>query len=185
MIDLNVNHVRYSIIPLLRYIYKFKSKKYLVFNHELSVLLVILRFLLKLKINIVSRNISVLSIKIKQLKSGNFWLKYFVGPLIKYFYHKIDHVINQCNNMREDLISIYPQLINNSSIIYNPISKHIIDYVNKYDLNKIEKNYLLCVGRLEQVKSFHYAIEGFAGIANKFPDLRLKIVGKRKFRKRT
>jgi len=179
LVVLNVKHVRYSIIPLLRYIYKFKSRKYLVFNHELSVLLVILRFLLKLKINIVSRNISVLSIKIKQFESGNFWLRYIVGPLIKYFYHKIDHVVNQCKNMREDLISIYPQLINNSSIIYNPISKHIIDYASKYDLNKIEKkNYLLCVGRLEQVKSFHYAIEGFAGIANKFPDLRLKIVGK-------
>ena len=33
------------------------------------------------------------------------------------------------------------------------------------------------MGRLEQVKAFHFAIEGFAGVANKFPNLRLKIVG--------
>ena len=120
----------------------------------MSVLLVILRFLLKLKNKYSFKEYKCFIYKIKQLKSGNFWLKYFVGPLIKYFYHKIDHVVNQCNNMREDLISIYPQLINNSSIIYNPISKHIIDYVSKNDLNKIEKNYLLCVGRLEQLNHF-------------------------------
>ncbi len=178
LVVLNVNHARNSGIALFKYIYKFKSKTYLVFNHELAVVLVILRTLFKLKINIVSRNISVLSKKIDQYKSGNFWLKNIVSPLIKNFYHRIDHVINQCNNMRKDLISIYPRLINNSSVIYNPISKHILDYANKYDLNKVEKkNYLLCVGRLEEVKCFHYAIEGFAGISTKFPNLRLKIVG--------
>ncbi len=37
---------------------------------------------------------------------------------------------------------------------------------------------MLCVGRLEKQKAFHIAIEVFAGIANKFPHLRLKIVGK-------
>ena len=34
------------------------------------------------------------------------------------------------------------------------------------------------LGRLE-LKAFHYAIEGFAGIAKKFPNLRLKIVKNR------
>ena len=33
------------------------------------------------------------------------------------------------------------------------------------------------MGRLEPVKALHYAIEGFAGITNQFPNLRLKIVG--------
>jgi len=179
LVVLNAKHSRYAGVPLLKYIYKFKSKTYLVFNHELAVILVILRFLLRLKINIVSRNISVLSLKFKKFKSENFWVRAIVSPLTKYFYKKIDHVINQCDSMREDLISIYPQLTNNSNVINNPISKNIIDYCNKYDLTKIEKkNYLLCVGRLEEVKSLHYAIEGFAGIAKNFPKLRLKIVGK-------
>ena len=90
----------------------------------------------------------------------------------------MDHVVNQCYSMRKDLISLFPQLYHNSSVIYNPLSAHIEDYMNKYDLTKIKKeNYILCVGRLEQVKAFHYAIEGFAGIANQFPKLRLKIVG--------
>ena len=37
---------------------------------------------------------------------------------------------------------------------------------------------MLCVGRLEKQKAFHYAIEAFAAVAKKFPNLRLKIVGK-------
>ena len=57
---------------------------------------------------------------------------------------------------------------------------HILDYVKKNNLNLIQKkkNYLLCIGRLEKQKAFHLAIEAFAGIADKFPNLRLKIVGK-------
>ena len=178
LVVLNVNHTRYSFIPLSKYLIKNQVKTVLVFNHELAVTLVIIRLFLRLKIKIISRNISVLSIKIKQFKLKNFWTRNVVRPLIKYFYHKIDHVVNQCHSMRDDLISVYPQLSNNSSVIYNPISPHIEDYANKYDLTKIKKkNYILCVGRLEQVKAFHYAIEGFAGISKKFPNLRLKIVG--------
>jgi glycosyltransferase involved in cell wall biosynthesis len=175
---LNVNHSRTSIIPLLKYLYKSKIKTVLVFNHELAVILVILRLVLRLKIKIVSRNISVLSFKIKQFKQQNLWTRNVVRPLIKYFYNKIDHVVNQCHSMQEDLISLYPQLYYNSSVIYNPMSYQIENFSKTNDLMKIEKkNYLLCVGRLEQVKAFHYAIEAFAGIVNKFPNLRLKIVG--------
>ena len=178
LVVLNVNHTRYSFIPLSKYFFKNQVKTVLVFNHELAVTLVIMRLLLRLKIRIISRNISVMSIKIKNFKLQGFWTRNVVRPLIKYFYHKIDHVVNQCQSMRDDLITVYPKLSNNSNVIYNPISSHIEDYVNKHDLSKIKKeNYILCVGRLEQVKAFHYAIEGFAGIANQFPTLRMKIVG--------
>src|SRR5690606_33441505 len=99
-------------------------------------------------------------------------------PLIDSFYCKVDHVINQCQAMREDLITLYPQLAEKSSVIYNPVAKHIEDYAKSHDLSQVEKqDYLLCVGRLEKQKAFHYAIEGFAGVANEFPNLRLKIVG--------
>jgi len=178
LVVLNVNHVRYSLLPLLKYLFKKKVKTFLVFNHEIAVMLVILRFFLRLNIKIISRNISVLSIKIKQFKQQGFWEKYIVRPLIIFFYGKIDHSINQSQSMCEDLIRVFPRLIENSTVIYNPISNHIDEYINKCDLSKIEKkNYLLCVGRLEQVKAFHYAIEGFAAVANNFPELRLKIVG--------
>ena len=178
VIVLNVNRTRYSFIKLLKYLYKNQVKTILVFNNELAVILVILRLLFRLKIKIISRNISVLSFKIKQFKFQGFLARNVVTTFMRYFYHRIDHVINQSYSMRKDLLSIYPQLYQNSSVIFNPISPTIEDYSNKHDLTKIEKkNYLLCVGRLEQVKAFHYAIEAFAKISKDFPNLRLKIVG--------
>ena len=179
LIVLNVKHARYSIIPLIKYLFKEEVKTVLIFNYELTIILLILRKILKLKIKIISRNINTLSIKLKFLSEQNLWSKYIVRPLIKYFYDKADHVINQCEAMHKDLILNFPKLYSNSSVIYNPLSKKILDYSNEHNLNEIKKeNYLLCVGRLEKQKAFHLAIEAFAGVADKFKNLRLKIVGK-------
>ena len=60
LINLNISRTRYSIISLLKYIYKEKPKALLVFSYELSVLLVILRIILKQRIKIISRNVSTL-----------------------------------------------------------------------------------------------------------------------------
>lgn len=179
LIVLNVKHARYSILHLVKYLYKHKAKTVLVFNYELTVILLILRTILKFKIKIISRNINTLSIKMKYFSDLNLWTRYIVRPLIKYFYDKTDHVVNQCKSMREDLILNFPKLYSNSSVIYNPVSKRILDFRNEHDLYKKKKeNYLLCVGRLEEQKAFHFAIEAFAGLVTKFPELRLKIVGK-------
>ncbi len=179
LVVLNVNHARYSSFSLLKYIYKNNIKKILVFNYELSVVLVILRILFRIKIKIISRNISTFSAKMVQFHQLSQWDRYVVAPLIKYFYHRVDFVVNQSNGMRDDLISIYPKLNNTSSVIFNPIPAQLIEYAKKNDLSKIKKeNYLLCIGRLEKIKGFHHAIKAFAGIVKKYPNLRLKIVGK-------
>ena len=176
---LNVSHARYSGLSLLRFIKKNKIKRILVFNYELSVVLVILRLILNLKIKIISRNISTFSAKMNQFNQLSRWDKYVVGPLIKYFYHRVNYVVNQSNGMHRDLVNIFPQLYDRASVIFNPIPIHLIDYASKNDLSQIKKkNYLLCIGRLEKLKGFHYAIKAFAGIVNKYPYLRLKVVGK-------
>ena len=86
---------------------------FLVFNYELSVILVMLRLILRLKIKIISRNINTFSIKITQFEQQNFWTNYIVKTLVKYFYNKADHVINQCEAMRNDLVSYFPKLYAN------------------------------------------------------------------------
>ena len=130
-------------MPLIKYIFKKQNKNFLVFNYELTVILVILRFILRIKIKIISRNINTLSVKIKQFEEQNFWTKYVVKTLVKYFYNKTDHVVNQCQAMRNDLISYFPNLHNNSSTIYNPIPIHILDYAKNYDLKQINKKIIL------------------------------------------
>lgn len=179
LVVLNTNHARYSSIKLFKYIFKNKTKTILVFNYELSVVLVILRTLLRLDLKIISRNISTFSAKMLQFYQLSLWDRFVVAPLIKFFYYRVDYVINQSNGMRDDLISLYPSLKNSSDVIFNPIPYQLLEFARNNDLSKINKeNYLLCIGRLEKIKGFHHAIKAFAGIVNKYPYLRLKIVGK-------
>ena len=179
LIVLNVNNARYSTFPLLKYILKNKPDIIFVFNYELAVLLVILRTLWRFKTKIIARNMNTFSRVSRISKEKNLWIRVVVRFLIDKFYFKADHIVNQSHAMREDLIALNPELTKNSSVIYNPVAKHIEEFANLNDLYNVKKdNYILCVGRLEKQKAFHYAIEGFAGIAKKFPNLRLKIVGK-------
>ncbi|ENY3838189.1 glycosyltransferase [Vibrio vulnificus] len=176
LVELGVNHARHAPLPLLRYIRQHKPEKMLVFNYELAVLTVMLRSLFRFKTKIIARNINTFSKNTTQPQG--YWQHYIVKPLINHFYGKCDHIINQCQAMRDDLISVFPHLADKTSVIYNPVAKHVEEYARANDLSKAGKqNYLLCVGRLEEQKAFHYAIEGFAGIANEFSSLRLKIVG--------
>ena len=184
LVVLNVNNARYSTFPLLKYIRNKKPDIIFVFNYELAALLVIIRTITRFKTKIIARNMNTFSKVSIISKEKNLWIRVVVRFLIDKFYSKADHIVNQSHAMREDLISVHPQLKDNSSVIYNPVAKHIEDYANSNDLNNIKKkDYLLCVGRLEKQKAFHYAIEGFAGIASKFPNLRLKIVGKGRLEK--
>ncbi|GHY57124.1 putative glycosyl transferase family 1 [Vibrio cholerae] len=176
LVVLGVNHARHAPLPLLRYIRQRKPEKMLVFNYELAVLTVMLRSLFRFKTKIIARNINTFSKNMTQPQG--IWQRYIVTPLINHFYGKCDHIINQCQAMRDDLISVFPHLADKTSVIYNPVAKHVEDYAKAHDLTLVEKqDYLLCVGRLEKQKAFHYAIESFAGIVNDFPTLRLKIVG--------
>lgn len=176
LVVLNVNHARQASVPLLKYIWKNKPKNILVFNYELTVILIILRSLFRLNTKILARNINTFSKNTQQ--PVGFWKRVIVKPLINLFYCKADHIINQCYAMRDDLVNVYPQLESRTSVIYNPVSKRIEEYAKAGNLEKAgEQEYLLCVGRLEEQKAFHYAIEALAKLRNEYPALRLKIVG--------
>ena len=176
LVVLNVNNARYSTFPLLKYIRNKKPDIIFVFNYELSALLVIIRTIFRIKTKIIARNMNTFS-KVSTISRKNLWIRVVVRFLIDKFYSKADHIVNQSHAMRDDLIAVHPQLKNNSSVIHNPVAKYIEDFTrtNNYK-NLKKKNYLLCVGRLEKQKAFHYAIEAFAAVAKKFPNLRLKIV---------
>jgi glycosyltransferase involved in cell wall biosynthesis len=184
LVVLNVNNARYSTFPLLKYIRDKNPDIIFVFNYELAALLVIIRTITRFKTKIIARNMNTFSKVSIISKEKNLWFSVVVRFLIDKFYSKADHIVNQSHAMREDLIAVHPQLKDNSSVIYNPVAKHIEEFASLYNFDNVKKeNYLLCVGRLEKQKAFHYAIEGFAGIAKKFPDLRLKIVGKGRLEK--
>ena len=173
---LDVKHAVYSPYKIVKYLLANKPNKILIFNYELTIVTIFIKMLLGLKITIIARNRNTMSHV--QNRPGGFWVKYIVNPLVKKFYGNADHIINQCEDMRDDLITIYPKIIDKTSVIYNPINQVIEEYSKTLDFAKpFSDEYLLCVGRLERQKAFHYAIEGFARLTKEFSSLRLKIVG--------
>lgn len=175
-INLNVKHALYSPYRLSKYLITNKPRKILIFNYELTVITIIIKRLLGIEIKIISRNRNTMSHV--QNRPGSFWVKFIVNPLVKYFYGSADHIINQCYDMRDDLLTIYPKITNKTSVIYNPINSIIEKHSKTINFCSLSsQDYILCVGRLERQKAFHFAIEGFARLAQEFSSIRLKIVG--------
>lgn len=174
---LDTKHALYSPYKLAKYLLTTKPKKILVFTYELTVITILIKKLLGIKLTLIARNRNTMTHV--QNRPGGFWVKLVVNPLVKKFYRNADHIINQCEGMRDDLLSIYPEIADKTSVIYNPINGIIESHAKTEKLsNQSSQEYILCVGRLDRQKAFHFAIKGFAKITQDFPKLRLKIVGK-------
>lgn len=177
----NVNHTRKVFLKLIKYLIIHKPKKILAFNHQFSVILIIIRAIFSFKFQIIARNMSTLSKK--NDTENSFWHKHIVNRFIRLFYRNVDMVIAQSKGMKDDLINNYKIPEEKCVIIHNPVNPSIEHYLKDNPFKNYEKKYLLCVGRLESVKSFHYAIRSFAQIKNDYKELRLKIVGEGNLRK--
>lgn len=175
LINLNTKNARKSFLPILKYILKIKPNKVLVFNQQLAVLLILIKYMTFLRFKIVARNINTLSEAQKNQKS--FWHKYIVHFIVKFLYNKVDKIIAQSIGMKNDLCANFGFKSKQVIVINNPLNQEI----ERFDTNSfklVEKqDYILCIGRLEKQKAFHYAIKAFAKISLLFPLLRLKIVG--------
>lgn len=177
VINLDADKTRSAIKPLFSYLFKSKPKKILVFTYELTVLVVLWRFLFRRNSKIITRNINSIS-RIRKMKVS-LWQKIVVRPLIDLTYKKSDIIINQCDGMEKDLLDFYPDIKNNSVVINNPVNKHAEDFV--FDCSffdpSIDKPYFLMVGRLDDQKGYEYAIRAFANFLVSNPDVDLRILG--------
>lgn len=183
LIVLGADHARMALLPLLKHVYNNSNQQYLVFNYELTILLVLIRGLFGFKIYITARNINNFT---KANKLGRLSIYHrFIRFLIKTLYARADHFINQCVSMEQDLLENFPKLKGKTSVIYNPVSNSIEEYVrNTEQLGVAKKDYFLCVGRLEEQKAFHIAIQSFAYFSSDNPDYRLKIIGEGSLKER-
>lgn len=177
LVNLNVKNARYSFFKIKEFIKEKTPNKIVVFNYELSFLLVILKTIFFLKFKIIARNISILSERKKLLKG--FWKKIVFMQLMNLFYKRVDCIVNQSKAMENDIINLYNINQDKTNIINNPVNLEIEN--QNYKFNK--ENYILFVGRLEEVKAIHYIINSFYVISQKFPEYRLKLVGKGSFEK--
>tara|TARA_Y100000816_G_scaffold152478_1_gene108604 strand:+ start:1252 stop:2385 length:1134 start_codon:yes stop_codon:yes gene_type:complete len=73
------------------------------------------------------------------------------------------------------------------SVLYDPIISYKEVIKSKKDIiiskNLIDKDYILCIGRLTKQKNFSFLIDNFSILRKKFRDLKLVIVGEGELRK--
>lgn len=169
-------HARTALFALWQYLRVHRPERVLAFNHQLAVGLVVVRSVSGLTFSIIARNINTLNLK-RELESS-FWHKHVVDFVVRTLYKKVDHVIAQSQGMREDLLAHYGFDDRQITQINNPLNPRIGNYLRLKGNGRVDReDYLLCVGRLEQQKAFHFALEAFSRIAPEFPRLRLKLVG--------
>jgi len=175
--SLGASRTRSALLPLMLFLIKNKPKLVVVFNSELTLLMVLAKSLIRSNVKILSRNINTLSIRIQSMEG--LWRRRFYIGLIKYLYPKVDHIVNQCQGMKDDLVSLASFRDDQISVIYNPVGVPISSYLeNNYNDVERPSNYFICVGRLEHQKAFHYALQAFSKICSEYSDFRLKIIGK-------
>lgn len=174
--SLGIGHVRHAFFALRRYVKQNNVSRAVIFNYELAVMMVLVRAASFQPIKLIVRNINTLSEERGRAKGV--WQRQIVSRLIDIFYCRADYIINQCWGMQEDLINLYKVIPERAPVIYNAVNQRIEQYAATLDWSAIDKqDFFLCVGRLDEQKAFHYAIEAFAKVADEFPGLRLKIVG--------
>ncbi|MBM7539781.1 glycosyltransferase [Amphibacillus cookii] len=176
--NLNKNHSRKAIFSIYKYCKKECPQKILVFNHQLAIILMILKFFMRNELKVVSRNINTLSMKSKKEKS--LWHKYIVNIIIKKLYKNVDMVIAQSIGMKEDLVSNYNFPKEKVVVINNPVNQ-IFEEKTNLKLETISESQngkeILFVGRLVEQKGLSYLIEAFQMSLKTIPDLTLRIVG--------
>jgi len=168
-------HARSIIFKLFGYLKENRPKQVLVFDNELMVLLIVLRYFSPIKYTIIHRHIN----NPTALYTGTNLYRKIIFFIIRKLYSKIDFNIAQCNEMRSDLIRKFAIKSSKIDVIYNPVRPEFLKY--KYitrPLNSESKDFnLLFIGRLEKQKKLFELIDILNEVKNQIENIKLIIVG--------
>lgn len=104
----------------------------------------------------------------------------YMKGLLKVFHHyavkKVDFIVSITKGVEQDTIVNYKISKDKIKTIYNPSITIDFSSENNFDTNDY-KNYIISVGRLTHQKGQWHLIRAFKIIHNKFPNLKLIIIG--------
>lgn len=132
-----------------------------------SILLLLLRILLRLDTKIVIRETNTQSV---QVSSSSFLYK-AVFALAKILYPHADRVVTPSNGVADDLKARIKKIKNDKlTVIYNPIHVDFLRERGQEELDcndLVDKDFILSVGRLVPQKGFDILIQAWAPITKK------------------
>lgn len=174
IVNLNKANSKVAFFSIMKYVLNEKPMKVLSFHPQISLVLLMIKKLLRLKFRLIGRNITALSIENKLKPSFSLKCAHFLFKMtLKY----LDLIIAQSEGMKQDLIRNYNCREDNIVVINNPVN-HSIEKAAEKNKNKIfNKKKILFVGRLDKQKGLHYLIDSFSILLEKYPNAILEIVG--------
>lgn len=178
---LEVSRLRYSALAMFRYVRKYKPPFLFVFGNEMAVILNKMRKLHLLNTPLIVRVLNNVNISLR--KEDN------VSPIVENYLKKaqkqladMEHIIAQCDAMKEQLLEkglVKPEQI---SRVYNPVSQALIQKTMeirepfaKRDANRIRE--IVFIGRLDPQKNLPHLIEAFALLNRKMANTCLRLIG--------
>lgn len=171
--ELNVASSKESLSKLVRYVRDNEVHLAFVLWPEWAVNLVIARMILRKNFTIIGRCINTLSYEYKNAEGA--FRRVITYKLVKMFYHKVDCVVAQSENMKGDLVKNFGFKAEQIYTINNPLSdvyERELDAKPESDRD----NYLLFVGRFEKQKGIDKLLEAFSNISDK--NIKLFLFGK-------
>ena len=177
IINLHKKHTRGSLFAITKMLKRENPGTILVFNHQLAVQLVLIRYYLRSRFKIINRHISNLI----ETKANErlFWHKYLVHYWVRLLYRRVDGIISQSGGAVAEMVNYYRISIEKIYSINNPVSEKI----TRASLNLEERESkqmpkkILFVGRLVKIKGLDLLIEAFSGCLKKTKDVVLIICG--------
>ncbi len=100
------------------------------------------------------------------------WLSQLNPDVIKKYLKYVDHIVGCSNYVTHNIINTYDNS-DECSTIYNGVDEKTFGL----SVKEKDKNVLLYVGRISPEKGVHTLIESMAIIKNKFPDIKLFLIG--------
>ena len=179
--SLGVSRLRYSPIAMYKYVKKYQPPFLFVFGNEMGVILNKLKKVHLIKTRLIVRVLNNVNISLS--KDDN------VSPIVENYLQKaqkqladMDHVIAQCDAMKEQLLE--KKLIGEEQIsrVYNPVSRDLIRKTLEIKIPFVEREadrtrQLVFIGRLDPQKNLPHLIEAFAKVKQEKQNTCLRLIG--------
>lgn len=177
--ELGVKRLRYAMIPMYRYIRRYRPDFMLIFGNEMAIILQKLRMLRLIDTKLIVRVLNNVNISLSK-EDG-------ISPVVENYLRsaqktllKMDHIVAQCMAMGKQLTDRGLVYEDRLSVIYNPVSKELTDRVtglrrDRQTADGIKE--IVFIGRIDPQKNPLELLRAYAAVKENRPKTRLRFVG--------